>query len=195
MTCAIKPLQGEPLDLTFVVLAYNEQDCLRDSVEDCMGWMRRAGRIAQVLIMNDGSTDGTREIAEDLAASYPNVRAHHMSKNVGQGHLLRNAWPLIETTYYAAIPGDYQFDMRSFDLFVPQIGRYDVILGFPNNEEVRGRFRVLLSYAWRIYLLALYGTATVYLGGLVVLPVDLARRVEVESSGFVGWYEFMVCII
>jgi glycosyltransferase involved in cell wall biosynthesis len=185
-------LQGEPLDVTLVVMAYNEEGGLRATVEDCLDWMRRARRVAPVLVMNDGSTDRTVEIADDLVRRYANVRAHHMPKNVGQFSLLKKAWALIETTYYAAIPGDNQFDMRSFDLFLPHIGRYDVIFGFPNNEEVRGRFRTLLSYLWRIYLLGLYGIAIVYLGGLVVLPVDLVRRVETESEGFLGWYETMV---
>jgi hypothetical protein len=191
----VTTLEGEPLDLTFVVLAYNEEGCLRACIEDCVSWMRHAGRVVPILVMNDGSTDRTREIADELALEYANVRVHHMPTNGGQFPLLRKAWTLVDTTYYAAIPGDNQFDMRSFDLFLPLIGRYDVILGFPNNEEIRGRLRTLLSYLWRIYLLGLYGIATVYLGGLVVLPVDLVRRVETESDGFLGWYETMVRII
>jgi dolichol-phosphate mannosyltransferase len=185
----------EALDITFVILAYNEEGGLRETVEDCLAWMRHARRDVPVLIMNDGSTDGTRAIADALAAEHANVRVHHEPKNKGQFFVLQKSWSLVETTYYAAIPGDNQFDMRSFDLFVPLIGRYDIILGFPNNEEVRGRFRALLSYLWRIYLLGLYGIAMVYLGGLVVLPVDLVRRVGTESSGFLGWYETMVRLI
>jgi glycosyltransferase involved in cell wall biosynthesis len=187
-------IDGEPLDLTFVVLAYNEEGGLRPTVENCIAWMRHARRVVSILIMNDGSTDGTRAIADELARQYPNVRAHHMPKNVGQFSVLRTAWGIVDTTYYAAIPGDNQFDMLSFDMFVPHIGRYDVVLGFPNNEEVRGRFRAFLSYLWRIYLLGLYGISMVYLAGLVVVPVDLVRRVETGSAGFLGWYETMVRI-
>jgi glycosyltransferase involved in cell wall biosynthesis len=187
-------LGGDPLDLTFVVLAYNEEIGLRPTVEDCIEWMRRARRVVSILIMNDGSTDDTRAVADQLAREYGNVRAHHMPQNVGQFGVLRTAWDLVKTTYYAAIPGDDQFDMLSFDMFLPHIGRYDVVLGFPNNEEVRGRWRSLLSYLWRIYLLGLYGISVVYLGGLVILPVDLVRRMGTRSGGFLGWYETMVRI-
>jgi glycosyltransferase involved in cell wall biosynthesis len=185
---------SEALDLTFVVLAYNEEGGLRLTVEDCIAWMRRANRLASILIMNDGSTDDTKFISDQLAREHANVRAHHMPKNVGQFDALRAAWDIVDTKYYAAIPGDNQFDMSSFDMFVPHMGRYDVILGFPNNEEVRGRLRAFLSYLWRIYLLGLYGISVVYLAGLVVVPVDLVRRVETRSAGFLGWYETMVRI-
>src|SRR5580658_744557 len=69
-------IDGEPLDLTFVVLAYNEEGGLRPTVENCIAWMRHARRVVSILIMNDGSTDGTRAIADELARQYPNVRAH-----------------------------------------------------------------------------------------------------------------------
>jgi len=187
-------LDGEPLDLTFIVLAYNEEGGLRATVEDCIAWMRASRRVASILIMNDGSTDGTRSIADDLAREYANVRAYHMPKNEGQFAVLRTAWRIVDTAYCAGIPGDNQFDMRSFDMFVPHIGSYDVVLGFPNNEEVRERSRALLSYLWRIYLLGLYGISMVYLAGLVVVPVDLVLRIETRSGGFLGWYETMVRI-
>jgi cellulose synthase/poly-beta-1,6-N-acetylglucosamine synthase-like glycosyltransferase len=186
-------IPGEPLDLTFVVCAYNEEECLRAAVEDCLTWMRHAKRVPQILIMNDGSTDRTAIIADELAREHPGViRAYHAPKNLGQLRLIRTSWPLVATTYYAVIPGDAQFDMQSFDLFLPFIGKFDVILGFPNNEEIRGRLRVTLSYLWRLYLLGLYGIAMVYLGGLIVLPVDLVRRIETNSEGFLGWYELIL---
>jgi hypothetical protein len=166
---------------------------LRPTVEDCVKWIRKSGRHVEVLIVNDGSTDKTAEVADALARENPDiVRAHHIQKNAGQFNAIRTAWGLISTTYYAAIPGDNQFDMSSFDMFVPEIGKYDVIFGFPNNEEVRGRTRNILSHFWRIYLLAFFGVSVVYLGGLVVLPVKLVRELKIESDGYLGWYELMV---
>ncbi|MEI8256935.1 MAG: glycosyltransferase family 2 protein [Deltaproteobacteria bacterium] len=183
-----------PLDLTFVVLAYNEEACLRATVDDCVGWMRRAGQLAPILIMDDGSTDRTAEIADDLAREHRDIRVVHIAKNAGQFNAIRTSWPLVATTYFAVIPGDNQFDMRGFDLFLPHIGKYDVIFGFPNNEEVRGKMRGVLSHLWRIYLLSMFGVSVVYLGGLAVLPVDLVRSTRIESEGFLGIYELMTRI-
>ncbi len=190
----MKTLVGQPLDLTFVVLAYNEEAALRQTIEDCLSWMRKSGRVAQVLVMNDGSTDRSGAIADELATEYANVRVKHIERNAGQFNAIRTCWELVETTYYAIIPGDHQFVMASFDLFVPHIGRYDVIFGFPNNEEVRGKLRGVLSHLWRIYLLAFFGVSVVYLGGLVVLPVRLVKAMKIEHGGYLGLYELMVRI-
>jgi len=186
----------EALDLTFVVMAYNEEGSLGDTVEACLDWMRSSRKVVQVLIMEDGSEDRTPEIADDLARTYENVEVYHQPVNKGQFNNLRTCWGLVETKYYAAIPGDNQFDLSNFDLFCEFIGRYDVVFGFPNNEEVRGRSRVLMSYMWRLYLLTLYGFPITYLGGLVIVPVDLVRRLDIQSGHFLGWYEtaLQICI-
>ena len=185
----------DKLDLTFVILAYNEELGIAETIEDCVTWIERSGRQVQILVMDDASTDGTGEIADRCAAEYDYVRVHHQVRNRGQFHNMRRSFEMIETTHFAFIPGDNQFDLMSFDLFVPHIGQYDIIFGFPNDESVRGRQRVMLSYLWRLYLLALFGVSVTYMGGLVVLPVGLIRRIPTRSQGFLGWYETTVRLV
>jgi hypothetical protein len=179
----------ETVDITFVVIAYNEEGSLRATVEDCLAWMKRSGKTAPILIMDDASTDRTPEIADELAAEHDVVRVHHQPANKGQFNNIRSSWSLVETTYFTIIPGDNQFDIASFDMFLRELGRYDIIFGFPNNEEVRGRVRVVLSHAWRLYMLILFGFPVTYLGGLVIIPTDLVRRMRTATDGYLGWYE------
>lgn len=185
----------DKLDLTFVILAYNEELGIAETIEDCVTWIERSGRQVQVLVMNDASTDRTGELADQYAAEYDCVRVYHQPENRGQFNNMSKSFELVETTYFAFVPGDAQFDMASFELFVPHIGQYDVIFGFPNDESVRGRQRVMLSYLWRLYMLILFGVSVTYMGGLVVLPVGLIRRIPTRSGGFLGWYETMVRLV
>ena len=53
----------------------------------------------------------------------------------------------------------------------------------------------MLSYIWRLYLLVLFGVSVTYLGGLVVLPVGLIRRIPTRTDGFLGWYETTVRLV
>lgn len=193
------PLQDvagvDKLDLTFVILAYEEEAGIAETIEDCVTWIERSGKQVQILVMDDASSDRTGEIAEELAAEYDFIRVYHQPTNRGQFNNIHKSFELIETTYFAFVPGDNQFDMSSFDLFAPHIGQYDIIFGFPNDESVRGRQRVLLSYLWRLYMLALFGVSVTYMGGLVVLPVGLIRRIPTRTQGFLGWYETTVRLV
>lgn len=183
------------LDLTFIVLAYNEEGALEATVEEIIRFYRRMNISAPVLIMDDGSKDRTPQIADELANKYDEVRVFHHPRNVGIFHNFRKAFEITETTYYTAIPGDNQFDIDSFENFLPWIGKYDVIFGFPNNELARGRLRVILSYLWRINLLILFNIAVTYLAGFVVAPTQVMRKMRVITDGFVGNYESLVRLV
>ncbi len=185
----------QDLDLTLIVIAYNEEDGLRRTVEECVAWLDGSGRGAPILIMDDGSTDRTAAIADELAAADPRVSVFHHPRNVGQFRNIRRGLELARTRWFTIIPGDGQVEVASLDMFLPHVGNYDVIFGFPNNEAVRGRRRVMLSHLWRLYLLALFGISVTYLAGLIIAPVDLVRRVETRSQGFLGWYETMVRLV
>ena len=183
------------LDVTLLVMAYNEASALEATVEECVEWLQRNRLDAPVVILDDGSTDGTDQIADRLAATYPCVSVYHQPENVGQFRNITRGLELAGTTYFAAIPGDGQFEIDSLDLYLPFIGEYDIIFGIPNNEIVRGKWRVVLSHLWRLYLLALFGVSVTYLAGLSVAPVELVRSMKTRSEGFLGWYETMVRVV
>lgn len=182
---------GEDLDLTMLVIAYDEEGGLRSTVEECLGWLRRHGKRARVIVLDDGSTDRTPQIADELAAEHALVDVFHHPTNVGQHRNIRKGLELVRTTWFTIIPADGQVEISSLDLFLPHIGKYDIIFGFPNNEEERGRSRVILSHLWRLYLLALFNVSVTYLAGLMIAPADLVRRIEPRTDGFLGWYETM----
>jgi glycosyltransferase involved in cell wall biosynthesis len=183
------------LDLTFVVLAYNEEQLIEATVLEIISMLEAVDRRATILIMDDGSTDRTPAIADRLVAEHRDVRCYHHPENVGQSANIRKGIELVETTWYASLPGDNQFIMSSFERFIPFLGQYDIIFGFPNNEYERGRARVTASHLWRLYLLALFGISVTYLAGLVVAPRDLVLAMEPDNDGFLGWYETAVRLV
>ena len=189
---------SEPcLDLTFIILAYNEEDGLEPTTQEAFGFLDVIGRKAPILIIDDGSTDRTAEIADRLAAEHPDVEVFHQPRNMGQFAAIQKGLELARTRWFTILPGDNQFELATsgFDRFLPFLAEYDVVFGFPNNEAVRGRDRVFFSHVWRLYLLGLFGIHVTYLAGLVIAPVDLVRRISSTSTGFLGWYETMVRLV
>ncbi|MGW7078744.1 glycosyltransferase [Streptomyces sp. NPDC054866] len=87
------------VDLTVVVPAYNEERrlaptlaairaYLEDGAQDGPGGGDRGIRW-ELIVVDDGSTDGTLDIAADAEAADPRVRLIHSSRNLGKGHALR----------------------------------------------------------------------------------------------------------
>lgn len=184
------------LNLTFITIAYNEEGAIRKTVEEVLSFLKKHNFSAPILILNDGSTDRTKEIADKLCEEYENVSAFHHPKNVGQFKNIRKGIELVQTTYFTIVPGDAQIDISAFEMYLPMLGKYDIIFGFPNNEfEARGRKRTVLSHTWRLFILGLYGISVTYLAGVVIAPTELSRRMPVFSDGFLGWYELAVRMV
>ncbi len=74
--------------ISVVVPVYNERDSLRPLVAELLPVIRGLGRPVQVLFVDDGSTDGSREILSELAAAEAEVGAVFLRRNFGKGAAL-----------------------------------------------------------------------------------------------------------
>src|SRR3954465_11835759 len=72
--------------LSVFVPAYNEVGNLAPTVETIMRALSVSVEDYEVIVVDDGSTDGTSEVADVLAARYPEVRVIHNPRNMGIGY-------------------------------------------------------------------------------------------------------------
>jgi len=91
------------IELTVVIPAYNEANGIRPAVTQLAAVLARSGIAHEVLIVDDGSTDGTGEAIAELSAKLPAVRAISHAVNRGYGAALKTgigaaAAPVIAIT-------------------------------------------------------------------------------------------------
>ena len=70
----------------------------------------------EVIVVNDGSTDATREIADELARTYPQVRVIHHARNRGYGGALRTGFAAATKSLIAYMDGDGQYDPSELEV-------------------------------------------------------------------------------
>ena len=100
--------------LTLVIPSYNAEAFLRRCVER----MTPAGPEVDILIVDDGSTDGTPAIADALAAEHPeNVRVIHQ-ENGGHGEGLNQGIRCAEGIYLKSVDADDRIDTESLKTMV-----------------------------------------------------------------------------
>ena len=75
-------------DVTVVVPAYNEADSLPELVERIRAVLAPRGKPWEIVILDDGSTDATREVLKDLAARVPELRYRSFLRNYGKSAAL-----------------------------------------------------------------------------------------------------------
>ncbi len=87
-----KSNKQEKKQVSVVFPAYNEVNYLTIAVEKAKQALEEFTNSYEIIIAEDGSTDGTAELAEELAQKNPNVKHIHRAERLGRGKALNNAF-------------------------------------------------------------------------------------------------------
>ncbi len=157
--------------LTFFFPAYNEEENAAETVQralDEIGPMVDGS--IEVLIVNDGSTDQTPAIADELAAADPRVRVHHQA-NQGYGGALRSGFTHARGELIGFSDGDLQFDLREMSRLLKRLGDaerpVDAVIGF----RIKRR-----DPPHRIFIAKSYNAIVSAAFGLRVRDIDCAMK-------------------
>lgn len=83
-------MTAAPPDLSIIVPAFNEESRLPETLAKIAAWIRDSGRDTEVLLVDDGSTDGTAAVAESLRPQLPVLRIISNGVNRGKGFSVRH---------------------------------------------------------------------------------------------------------
>jgi glycosyltransferase involved in cell wall biosynthesis len=120
-----------PKGISIVLPAYNEEESLATAVQQALDVVPDLSSDYEVIVVDDGSTDGTREVAlELLRERHPAVRLAAHPTNRGYGAALRTGFALSRCDLVFYTDSDNQFDISDLRHFLPLISEYDVIVGF-----------------------------------------------------------------
>lgn len=108
--------------LTVAVCAYNMEDYLGEALESCM--IPSVDKI-EVLIMNDGSTDHTEDIANTFCDRNPETFRLVTKPNGGWGSNVNLATQLATGKYFRILDADDWFDKENLEKFVQHLLKTD----------------------------------------------------------------------
>lgn len=97
-----------PPDLTTVVIAFNEADCLQPVVEELHATLQRAQLRFELVLVDDGSQDATLTRMRELAARLPDIQVVPLSPNRGIGGALRAGFNAARGRHVTWVPADGQ---------------------------------------------------------------------------------------
>jgi len=87
-----KNSEQEKKQVSVVFPAYNEVNYLNNAVQKTIIELEEFTDSYEIIIAEDGSTDGTAELAEDLAQKNPSIKHIHRTERLGRGKALNNAF-------------------------------------------------------------------------------------------------------
>jgi glycosyltransferase involved in cell wall biosynthesis len=157
--------------------AFNDEDSIAKLVQEALKSAELIANDCEVIVVNDGSSDGTAAALNDLASREPRLRVIHHARNRGYGAALRSGFENATKDLIFYTDGDGQYDVREMaELFPLMIEGVDVVNGYKIKRSDNRR---------RIMLGAIYKFLARLMFGLPIRDVDcdfrLMRREAIQS--------------
>jgi glycosyltransferase involved in cell wall biosynthesis len=128
--------------LSFFFPALNEEDHVEAMVRDALAVLPSFANDIEVTVIDDGSTDRTGQIADDLAKSDTRVRAVHHGTRRGYGGAVRSGLLSATKEFIFFTDGDRQFEIADVRRLIEAIDDVDAVIGYrlKRQDPPRARF-------------------------------------------------------
>ncbi len=171
--------------LTVAIPALNEEKNIEGAVRSVFAAAAKVpGLRLEIIVIDDGSRDGTADIVRGLTQQYDNVRMIQNPRNMGLGASIRRAIDAAGMEKFLFIPGDNDIPVSTLELLFSSAYAADVVMTYFHNDEHRGRMRYLLSNLFRVIYTTTFDLYVVYVNGPAVYPTAKLRELHLHSTRF-----------
>ena len=171
---------------------FNEAAQLAESVDRLLAFLCEHGRFTyEVVIADNGSTDQTRAVAEEVRERWPEVRAAHLPEQ-GRGRALKRVWTESQADILSYMDIDLSADLEAFPRLIEPLanGEYDLAAGsrlLPQSRTTRCWKREIISRSYNRLLKAVFRTRFTDTGcGFKAITQQTARELlpRLRDPGF-----------
>jgi dolichyl-phosphate beta-glucosyltransferase len=117
--------------MSIVIPAYNEKMRIEGSLSEACAYMNDFGMEYEIIVVDDGSSDGTGRIVDRIAEDVRNVRLVGYEKNRGKGHALRTGVLVTKGDFVLVMDADLSTPMDELRKLMPYLsdGGIDIAIG------------------------------------------------------------------
>lgn len=168
--------------LSVVLAAYNEEDAVIPCAAETVEFLATHVDDWELIVVNDGSTDGTARLIRDFAAHSPRIRDLHLAHNSGMGAALKAGYAAARKEWITMLPADGQIKPREIQKLLAHAADSDVVTSLYDNLP-RNPYRRVISLGLRALTALIVGTRAKTEGNYLVRR-DLLRTFPLHSDSF-----------
>jgi hypothetical protein len=140
---------GRLRGLSVILPCYDEAENIERAIDEATAAGELVADAHEVLVVDDGSADATRELALARAAADPRVRVLVHEENRGYGAAVRTGLAAARLEWVFLTDADLQFDLTELVRFVPLAPSSDIVAGY-RAQRADPPHRVLNAAAWNL---------------------------------------------
>ncbi len=118
-----------------VIPVYNEIECLPELRERMLAVLRSLGRTFELVLVDDGSDDGSGELLDRYRAEVPEIRVVRLDRNWGLSSALDAGFRAARGTITVTLDADLQNDPNDIPRLVEMLDEYDMVCGWRKDRD------------------------------------------------------------
>lgn len=174
------------IDLSICVPCFNEATSIVATLEMILKVMKNRRQSYEILIVDDGSQDGTAEIVREYIKNHPecSMSLHQNEKNCGLGRNYFLTARRANGEYYVVVYGDNSLQASDFARILDHQGEADMIVPYIANQGEREWHRRFISECFNKIVSFFSGQRLRYYNGPVLHKRENVLRFAPKGSGF-----------
>ena len=181
--------------LTVIMPCLNEENNVSAAILATLGAFDKYNIDAELIVINDGSTDRTPEIVNGLMQTDSRIRLLNHEKPWGIGATYWHGVQETRNDYVMWIAGDNENDPDDALIYFYMSRDTDIIVPFIHNVEVRSLSRRIISSLYRLIINLSFGMNLNYTIGTVIYNTAVLREIDLKSVGFFYQAEILIRLI
>jgi glycosyltransferase involved in cell wall biosynthesis len=171
--------------LSVVIPAYCERENILQTLENVTRALAPLDLAHEILVVDDGSTDGTGDVITANLGRFPTVRLLVNERNMGFGWSYRRGVDAASLDHIVMVHGDNAWGWETLREFFSRVGDADVVIGY-TRRMARSRTwrRTIVSKTFTLLLNLITGRRLHYFNGLQIHPASVLKSLRIESSGY-----------
>jgi glycosyltransferase involved in cell wall biosynthesis len=121
--------QTAQISLSLVLPCFNEELNIEKTIRASLAWFSEAHIDGEIIVTDDGSSDGSLALLHKLQAQIPNLKVVHHAKNKGYGAAICSGCDVAQKTWIAFMDSDGQFHARDISRLLKQSSKADYVSG------------------------------------------------------------------
>ena len=132
----IESSQDTVTELSVVIPVFNEADNIEPLVRKLTSVMQGIGKSYEIILVDDGSTDGSFDTMKRICGSFDNLRIIRFRKNFGQTSAFSAGFDHARGSIVVTMDADLQNDPEDIPLLLEKLGDgYDIVSGWRRNRH------------------------------------------------------------
>lgn len=141
--------------ISVILPAFNEEKNIENTLSNTINYLNKTFSNFEIIVVDDGSTDKTFKVVEQIAVKYHNIILKKHEINRGYGQSLKTGFDTASKEFIFFMDSDGQFEISDLDKLTPHITDKNIVIGY-RYQRADTNIRKLNTLLYHTYLRTIF---------------------------------------